>query len=79
MSKITGHAFAKIIAANQEEHLARVLGKINSGLPCGVAAADKHNIRPATHLHFVSRGRVINTTAFESIATFHAEAVIFRA
>jgi hypothetical protein len=30
MSEITGHAFAKIIATDQEKHLARVLGKIDS-------------------------------------------------
>src|SRR6266571_1943037 len=79
MGEITGHAFAKIIAADQEKHLARVLRKINSRLTSGVAAADQHNVRRATHLRFVRRGRVINTAAFELIAIFHAEAAVLRA
>src|SRR5712692_1033766 len=36
MGEITRHAFAKIVAADQEEHLARILRKINSRLPSRV-------------------------------------------
>src|SRR6266446_3038439 len=79
MGEITGHAFAKIVPADEKEHLARVLRKIDGRLPCGVAAANEHDIRPTTHFNFVRRGRIINTAAFELAAAFDLEASIFRA
>src|SRR5437016_4259015 len=48
-------------------------------LPCGVAAANEHDIRPTTHFNFIRRGRIINTAAFELAAAFDLEASIFRA
>ena len=79
VGEITRHAFAKIVAADQEEYLARMLRKVNGRLARRIAAAHKHNIRPAAHLLFVRRRRIINTGAFKSTAMLYIETAIFRA
>ena len=56
-----------------------VLGKVDGGLTGGVAATDQHDVGVAAHLGLVRCGRVINPAAFETFATFHAEAAILGA
>src|SRR6476660_3045047 len=79
MGQITRHALAKIIAANEEEDLARVLGKINCSLAGRVAAAHQHDIRAAAHLRLVRCGGIIDTGAFESTTILNLEPSILRA
>src|SRR5713101_532513 len=79
MGQIARHAFAKVIAPDEEEHLARILRKINGCLTRGVSTAHQRDVRTPAHLLFVRRGCVINTGAFKSTAILHIETAIFRA
>jgi hypothetical protein len=79
MGQITRHAFAKIIAADEEEDLARVLRKIDRRLAGRVAAAHQHDIRAAAHLRLVRCGGIIDTGAFESTTILNLEPSILRA
>src|SRR3984893_17751167 len=79
MGEITGHAFAKIVPADEKEPLAPVIEYTNCRLPRGLAAANEHLIRSPTHFNFVRRGRIINPAALELTAAFDLEASIFRA
>src|SRR6266571_9351624 len=77
MREIARHAFAKIVAANQQKHPARVLRKIDSGLARAIAAPDQDDIGTATHLDFVRRGRRRNPGTFKSAAMLNVETAIF--
>src|SRR5207237_898610 len=79
MGQITRHALAKIITADEQEDLARVLRKINRGLAGRVTAAYQHDIRSAAHLRLVRCGGIINTSAFESITMLNLKTAILRA
>src|SRR5438067_4637071 len=79
MGQITRHALAKIITADEQEDLARVLRKINRGLAGRVTAAYQHDIRSAAHLRLVRCGGIINTSAFESTTMLNVETAILRA
>src|SRR6266480_867387 len=79
MGQITRHAPAKIIAADEQEDLARVLRKINRSLAGRITAARQHDIRSAAHLRLVRCRRIINTSAFESTAMLNLETAILRA
>src|SRR5207302_1997809 len=77
--QITRHALAKIIAADKQEDLARVLRKIDRSLAGRVAAAHEHDIRAAAHLCLVRCGGIINASPLESTTMLNLEAAIFRA
>src|SRR5437763_17197418 len=79
MGQITRHTLAKIIAANEQEDLARVLRKINRRLAGGVTAAHKHDIRAAAHLRLVMCGGIINASAFKTTTMLNLETEIIRA
>src|SRR5438067_10188373 len=79
MGQITRHALAKIIAADEQEDLARVLRKINRRLTGRITATYQHDIRAAAHLCLVRCRRIINTSAFESITMLNFETAILRA
>src|SRR5437899_2027245 len=79
MGQITRHALAKIIAADEEEDLARVLRKINRSLASRITAAHQHDIRAAAHLLLVGCRGIINAGAFESTTMLNLETAIFRA
>src|SRR6476660_1322878 len=76
MGQITRHALAKIIAADEEEDLARVLRKINRSLAGRITAAYQHDIRAAAHLRLVRCGGIVDTSAFESTTILNLEAAI---
>src|SRR5438552_18753863 len=78
MGQITRHALAKIIAADEQEDLARVLRKINRRLAGGVTAAHQHDIRAAAHLRLVRCGGIINASAFKTTTMFKIEKTIHR-
>src|SRR4029077_12402860 len=79
MGQVTRHAFAKIIAAQEEEDLAHVLRKIDRGLAGRIATAYQYDIRAAAHLRLVRCGGIVDTNAFESTTMLNLEAAILRA
>src|SRR6266704_4163001 len=78
MGQITRHTLAKIVAADEQEDLARVLRKINRRLAGGVTAAHQHDIRAAAHLRLV-RCSGINASAFKTTTMLNLETAILRA
>src|SRR6266496_4022567 len=79
MGQITRHVLAKIIAADEQEDLARVLRKINRRLAGGVTAPHQHDIRAAAHLRLVRCSGIINASAFKTTTMLNLETAILRA
>ena len=76
LGQIAGHVLIEIIAANQEQHLAGVLGKVNGGLACRVAAAHQYHLGPLAHLHLSGSRSVIDTLPLEPLAPLDAQPTV---
>ena len=79
MGQIARHTLAKIIAADEQKDLARILRKINCSLAGRITAAHQRDIRSTAHLRLVRCRRIVNTGAFESTAMLNLETAILRA
>src|SRR5437870_5216973 len=79
MGQIARHTLAKIIAADEQKDLARILRKINRSLAGRITAAHQRDIRSTAYLRLVRCGGIIDTGAFESTTMLNLKAAIFRA
>jgi hypothetical protein len=67
--EIARHAFRKIVAAYDEQHLRRAFGEKHRGLSCRITAASDDHSRASTELTFKCRRGVVNPRALELLAT----------
>ena len=76
MDQIAGHVLVQIIAADQEEHLAGMLGKKGCSLAGGVAATHQHHLCPSAHLALGEGRRVVDTLPLEQLAPLYVQPAI---
>ncbi len=74
--QIAGHVLIQVVAANQKQHLAGVLGEEDCGLAGRIATAHDHHQRSLAQLRLVRRRGIVDARTLEPFAPLDAQPAV---
>ena len=74
LDQVVRHGLAQGLAADDQRHLAGVVGAVERRLAGGVAGADEVDVEPVRGAHLAARGAVVDALADQPIEAVDGEA-----